>query len=121
MVAEVCPHCTGIDTEKRLCPEESPHHAGLYCNCCDRWIKWLPKPKTRKGYAVVHIVSGIMETCDVFFNVDQASDRQAEMFKELDLPDWGNGEPFTLDEYNDSGSTLLTIEDCKVIPDEREV
>lgn len=120
-MGDVCRWCDCTETVTRKCISTSPHYSGMFCKECHRWIKWLPKPKARNGYAVVHIVSGIMKTCDVFFNVDQASDRQAEMFKELDLPDWGNGEPFTLDEYNDSGSTLLTIEDCKVIPDEREV
>lgn len=47
-MADVCRWCGCEETVTRKCTDESPHYAGLFCVDCDRWIKWLPKPKGRK-------------------------------------------------------------------------
>lgn len=129
-MADVCRWCDCKETVTRKCTDISPHYAGLFCAKCNRWIKWLPKPKFRNGYAVVHIVSDVMEACEVFMNPDAASDRQAEMLDQIwdegGWEEWFEDDPAAsrdrfLEFYNDSGDRLLTIEECKVIPDDREV
>lgn len=40
---EPCPNC-GCTSAKQTLGKE-PHHAGLRCADCDRFIKWIAKPR----------------------------------------------------------------------------
>lgn len=126
-MADACRYCDSVETVKTLCADSSPHYASLHCKKCHCWIKWLPKPKVRHGYAVIHIVKGIMETCEVFTAAEAARRRLEEILDEI----WNDGawEEWFEDNsaasregfqefYNDAGDRLLTIEDCKIILDE---
>ena len=42
-----CPRCWS--TSRYRAPGKGPHHAALRCAMCDRFIKWLPKPRPPKG------------------------------------------------------------------------
>lgn len=42
-----CPSC-GTTQEKQI-PGTGLHYAGLRCEDCERFIKWLPKPKNEGG------------------------------------------------------------------------
>ena len=106
-MAGVCKKCGSVDTEKRLCPDTSPHYSGLYCKDCGTWIKWLSKPKVRNGYAVIHIVSGVMEACEVFTAPEGARRRLEEILDEI--WDEGGWEEWFEDHSVESGSTILRL------------
>ncbi len=42
-----CPNC-GYTNAKQV-PGTGPHHAALRCANCERFIKWLAKPKSGGG------------------------------------------------------------------------
>lgn len=47
---EKCPDCSCTQAEEY--PGQGPHYKALHCACCDRFLRWLPKPKQDKGGAL---------------------------------------------------------------------
>lgn len=48
-----CPKCNSKENyTKKGTP---PHHMGVFCKSCDRWLKWIKNPVVRKpGYVIDH-------------------------------------------------------------------
>lgn len=45
---DICKYCGEVETWIRPRPE-TPHNAELVCKECNRFIKWIPKPKNEKA------------------------------------------------------------------------
>jgi hypothetical protein len=39
-----CKYCSSQSLVVRHCQPSSPHAAGVWCESCERWQKWLSKP-----------------------------------------------------------------------------
>jgi len=44
-----CPSCLSTDLSEIIEPTRGGHHGRLVCNHCNRFIKWIPKPKEEKN------------------------------------------------------------------------
>jgi hypothetical protein len=46
---EECPYCASTDLCEVIAVNRGGHYGKIVCNRCDRFIKWIPKPKAEKA------------------------------------------------------------------------